>query len=210
MKLENGYLGLIWEVSLGLDLGYGYVRFTALDDQFGDYVRILNHRSPTKLKQFNVEEFATYDELVAPFLGYGRPPQRGENRWKSTGYLPMQGNDYELPDMKVGDARLAPPESVDWFIIRGTSVGDYLRDENGDTTAFKYNQIKHLGFYGHLNLKMATPRVTLEWMKILGLDYMNYENQDVPQDFLEDQKYYVTVSTPYLEVPKEIRGKVIR
>ena len=47
-------------------------------------------------------------------------------------------------------------------------------------------------------------------MKILGLDYMNYENQDVPQDFLEDQKYYVTVSTPYLEVPKEIRGKVIR
>ena len=57
---------------------------------------------------------------------------------------------------------------------------------------------------------MATPRVTLEWMKILGLDYMNYENQDVPQDFLEDQKYYVTVSTPYLEVPKEIRGKVIR
>jgi hypothetical protein len=209
MKLTNGYLGLIWEVPLGPDLGYGYVRFTALEDHFGTYVRILNHRSLSRKKGFDADEFASHDELVAPFLGFGRPPGRGDNRWKPIDYWPMQDVDYELPDMKTGGSLTSSPELADWCIIRGMTVGDYLRNNRDELIRFNFNQVKHLGFYGHMNLKFATIRVILEWIKILGMDYMNYENQDVPQDFLEMQKYYVSVSTPYSEVPKEIRGKVI-
>lgn len=45
--------------------------------------------------------------------------------------------------------------------------------------------------------------------EILDLDFMNYVNHTVPQDFLADQKYIVSVSVPYSEVSKEVRGKCI-
>ena len=41
------------------------------------------------------------------------------------------------------------------------------------------------------------------------MDYIEYRNDEVAQDFLYDQKFRVALSTPYTEVPKEIRGKVI-
>lgn len=210
MKFTNGYLGLVWEVPLGSDLGYGYVRFTALEHHFGTYARILNHRSATKIKHFDESIFAKFDELVAPFLGYGGPPKRGDSKWKAIGYLPMKDEDYQVPDMKGSRTNGDSPYSVEWGVIRGTSTGDYLKkNESGDPLLLNFQQVKHLGFYGHLNLKFATFRVILEWMKILGMDYMDYQNQDVPDDILKDQKYIVSVSTPYSEVPKALRSRVI-
>jgi hypothetical protein len=209
MKLTNGYLGLVWEVPLGPDLGYGYARFTVLEGHFGAYVRILNHRSVERVKQFNESEFAKFDELVAPFLGYAGVPQRGDDKWKAIGYLPMKESDFDLPDLKVSYPEVFPPEKNEWFVNRGTVASDVLRDGTGEVIVFPYESVKHLGYYVHVNLKYSTVRVILEWMKILGMDYMSYENQDLPQDFLADQKYYVSVSVPYTEVPKEIRGKVI-
>lgn len=210
MKLTNGYLGLVWEIPLGINLGYRYARFTALENHFGTYVRILSHRFTEGVKKFDGTVFAQYDELVAPFLGYGGPPQRGAGKWKAIGYLPMKSEDYHLPDMKGGYTDQSASYSTEWGIVRDTSAGNYLKkDESGDPLLLKFERVRHLGYYGHQNLKFATVRVILEWMKILGLDFMNYENHTVPQDFLADQKYIVSVSTPYSEVPREIRGKCI-
>lgn len=210
MKLINGYRGLIWEVPLGEELGYAYVRFTDLDDHFGNFVRILNYRSVTKLKYFDAEKFSSYDELVAPFLALGRPVQRGEKRWRAVGYIPMRESDYHLPDFKGTHPWTFKPEKQLWYIIRGVTPGDCLRDESRELIEFTYTQVKHLSIYdGHQNLRYSTCRIILEWMKVLNMDYMTYVDPDMPIDFLERQKYCVLVSMPYSEVPIEIRGRVI-
>lgn len=210
MKLTTGYRGLVWEVPLGQELGYGYTRFTDLDNHFGNFVRILNYRSTTKLKHFSVEDFSFYDELVAPFLALGSPLQRGEGRWRAVGYLPMREEDYQLQDFKGTYPTTFTPEEQLWGICRGITAGDWLRDKTGESIKFTYNQVKHLGtFDGHQNLRYSTCRIVLEWMKVQGMDYMGYVDPSVPTDFLNRQKYCVSVSMPYSEVPVEIRGKVI-
>ena len=166
MKLTDGYLGLVWEIPLGTELGYGYARFTALENHFGTYVRILNHRFTERIKKFDEVVFSQYDELVAPFLGYGGPPQRRDGKWKAIGHLLMKSEDYHLPDMKGGYTGGVSAYSTKWGVVRGTAASDYLKnDESGDPLLLKFEQVRHLGYHGHSNLKFATVRVILEWMK---------------------------------------------
>ena len=209
MKLVNGYQGLVWEVALGSELGFGYVRSMDIPEHYGWYLDILNYRSQTKIKKFDFEQFKSFDELVAPILGINFPSQRGEDRWKPLGYLPISPERLIAPDMKASDGISSEPESLGWFVIRGTSGSDLLTDDNVEPIIFRYNQVMHLGFYGHNNLRWITPRIILEWMKVLNMDYQAYQTQSVPKDFLSNHKFFVSVSTPYTETPLEHRNKLI-
>ncbi|KAB7733033.1 hypothetical protein F5984_03585 [Rudanella paleaurantiibacter] len=209
MKLTNGYSGLVLEVTLGPKIGYGYVRLTQIDSQFGFYTSILDCRRGEPIKRFDFEEFVKLDDLVAPFLTVGRPPRKGKFKWRPLGYLPMEGKDYVIQDFKGGYPGNQAPELTKWSVVRGTAASEVVRDDAGEVMMFSYEQVKHLGYYGHMSLSEATSRIILEWMKILKMDYIGYEDEEFPKDLLAKQKIQVSVSIPYSEVPKEIRGKVI-
>jgi hypothetical protein len=209
MKLTNGYQGLIWEVPMGPELGFAYVRTTIIKEQVAIYTSILAYRSHRRLASFNEVNFDEIDDLVAPFMGLGAPTQKGENRWKALGYVSVNLNSLLVPDLKASHPLTIPPEKNSWGVFRGCATSDVLRDDRGEAIFFSYEKIKHLGYYGHTFLKFATPKIILEWMKILGLDYLNYETDVVYSSTLWEYKYAVLTSVPYSEVPPEIRGKAL-
>lgn len=207
-EIVDSHHGMLWEVPLGEHLGFAYVQTLSMSAfrQLGTLVKILDYRSEQPFKGKGADFFKTIDFLTSPVLGINPPPQRGEKKWKKLGYLPILEEDLRSPEFK----------GVNWFIQtnpfeRDLSVYFGIASCNYFDEEFTYDQVKHLSFFGFTNLRFMRHRITMEWMKYLGMDYESYTTSDSPAYInLDYQKYYVKYGVHYSEVPREIRGRAIR
>lgn len=215
MKLKKSYQGLVWQVPLANQLGYAYVQTidpNELGHVFPSFLlKILDYRSDNPLTKFDAEYFQQVDMLTSHLLSMGTPPQRtGEVRWKAVGYLPLTPFDYILPESKGYDNQSDEPFSYDnipqeasWLVFWGGAVAEYYREYA------TYEQVKHLGWLTHFNVAFIHHRITMEWMRKLGLDYQQYYTRQWDAEFLLYQKFQVKTTVPFSEVDPATRGKAI-
>ncbi|MFD1140879.1 hypothetical protein ACFQ4C_07160 [Larkinella insperata] len=206
LKLEYPYDGLIWEVSLTKDLGYAYVQTIdprPIGTSFPSYLlKILDYRSEISIQKFDVDFFENCDMLTSHLLFRGRPPRRNnEMLWKPLCYLPITSFDRQLPESKLPESYFIEPETVKWSVFWGGSLADYYEE----TAA--YDQVKHLGHLTHFNVAFIHHRITMEWMRKLGLDYNQYYTKDWDDEFLLGQKYQVKSTVLFSGGDPVIRGK---
>jgi hypothetical protein len=215
MKLENGYQGLVWQVPLTNQLGYAYVQ-TINPNELGHVsssflLKILDYRSETSLKKFDPVFFQQADMLTSHLLFMGRPPQRkGEAQWRPVGYLPLTTFDQLLPESKTLDYQSDLPFSYDeipqeeiWKVYWGGALADYYAEHA------TYEQVKHLGWLTHFNVAFIHHRITMEWMRKLGLDYNQYCTKQWSNEFLINQKYQVKTTALFADIDSAIRAKAI-
>lgn len=208
-EIIDSHHGMLWEVPLEEHLGFAYVQTLSMSAfrQLGTLVKILDYRSEQPFKGKGADFFKTIDFLTSPVLGINPPPQRGEKKWKKLGYLPILEEDLRSPEFKGGINYSLKLDlyKVKWTVYFGIAACDYFDEE------FTYNQVKQLSSFGFTNLRFMRHRITMEWMKYLGMDYESYTTSDSPAYIrLDDQKYYVKCGVYYSEVPREIRGRAIR
>ncbi|PRY28181.1 hypothetical protein CLV58_13038 [Spirosoma oryzae] len=215
MKLVNGYQSLIWEVPLTSQLGYAYVQ-TINPNELGHVspsflVKILDYRSDLPIKKFDPAFFGQLDLLTSHLLAMGTPPQRtGDIRWKPLGYLPLTAFDYVLPESKGYIHESDEPFSYEvvsqdatWRVFWGGALSDYY------PAYATYEQVKHLGWLTHFNIAFLHHRITMEWMRKLGLAYQEYQTNQWDAEFLMTQKYQIKTTVLFSAVPPAIRGKAI-
>lgn len=207
-EIVDSHHGMLWEVPLEEHLGFAYVQTLSMSAfrQLGTLVKILDYRSEQPFKGKGVDFFKNIDFLTSPVLGINPPPQRGEKKWKKLGYLPILEKDLRSPEFKAVNWFIQTnPFERDWSVFYGISASDTLEEK------YTYDQVKHLSFFGFTNLRFMRHRITMEWMKYLGMDYESYTTSDSPAYIrLDDQKYFVKCGIHYSEVPREIRGRAIR
>jgi len=207
-EIIDSHHGMLWEVPLEEHLGFAYVQTLSMSAfrQLGTLVKILDYRSEQPFKGKGTDFFKTIDFLTSPVLGINPPPQRGEKKWKKLGYLPILEEDLRSPEFKAVNWFIQTnPFERDWSVFYGISASDTLEEK------YTYDQVKHLSFFGFTNLRFMRHRITMEWMKYLGMDYESYATSDSPAYiYLEYQKYFVKCGIHYSEVPREIRGRAIR
>lgn len=207
-EIIDSHHGMLWEVPLEENLGFAYVQTLSMSafSQLGTLVKILDYRSEQPFKGKGADFFKTIDFLTSPVLGINPPPQRGEKKWKKLGYLPILEEDLRSPEFKAVNWFIQTnPFERDWSVFYGISASDTLEEK------YTYDQVKHLSFFGFTNLRFMRHRITMEWMKYLGMDYESYTTSDSPAYiYLEYQKYFVKCGIHYSEVPREIRGRAIR
>lgn len=207
-EIVDSHHGMLWEVPVEEHLGFAYVQTLSMSafSQLGTLVKILNYRSEQPFKGKGVDFFKNIDFLTSPVLGINPPPQRGEKKWKKLGYLPILEEDLRSPEFKAVNWFIQTnPFERDWSVFYGISASDTLEEK------YTYVQVKHLSFFGFTNLRFMRHRITMEWMKYLGMGYESYTTSDSSAYIrLDDQKYYVKCGVHYSEVPREIRGRAIR
>lgn len=207
METEKVIVGTVWEVPLELDLGYGYLKL--IDSCYLDswgwlvYIYDLNRRDQWKGK--DISTFNDIDYLTSPLLGFHNPPQRGEKRWKKLGILPLLNEECLLPEFKAYQNKLLSPHEQKWSVTIGGSA--QYANKYGDRD---YETVKHLGCFGHKSLRVFSHRVTMEWLRKLGMDYNYYEANEVDSDFIRNQKYEISITPLYTEVPKNIRNRILK
>lgn len=209
-KLVDSHHGMLWEVPLTQNLGFAYVQTICLAEfrEIGTLVKVLSFRNNMPYTNNNISFFEQFDFLSTPILGINPPPQRGENKWRKLGYLPLQQEDLTCQEFTSPSPFIGYPDYTKclWAVYRGTSLDSQFED-----IRFNYEQVKHLSFIDFTNLRFISHRITMEWMKYLRMDYEKYETEDSPSYInIKDQKYFVKCGVNYLEVPKEIRGRAIR
>lgn len=215
MKLTDGFQGLVWQVPLTNQLGYAYVQ-TINPNELGHVspsflLKILDYRSESPLKKFDSDQFQQFDMLTSHLLSMGTPPQRtGDTRWKAVGYLPLTPFDHLLPEFKgrsyPADFFLPQgeiPQDANWLVFWGGAVAEYYKEHA------TYEQVKHLGWLTHFNVAFIHHRITMEWMRKLGLDYYQYYTRQWDEEFLMGQKYQVKTTVLFSEVDPAIRAKAI-
>lgn len=213
-KEEYPYDGLVWEVPMSQDLGFAYVQ--TIDPRpagtgFSSFLmKILDVRQDNPVMQFNVDYWQTRDMLTSHILFMGKPPQRkGECRWKPLGYLPITPFDRLIPESKLLASYDEPfswyemPKHSKWSVYYGGSLADYY-NENAD-----FEQVKHLGHLTHYNVCYVHHRITMEWMRKEGLDYLQYYVKLPVKEYLDKQKYEINTTVLFSEVDLAIRGKAI-
>lgn len=215
MKLTNGFQGLVWQVPLTNQLGYAYVQ-TINPNELGHVspsflLKILDYRSENPLKKFDPDQFQQFDMLTSHLLSMGTPPQRtGDTRWKAVGYLPLTPFDHLLPEYKTLDYQSdfpfdynEIPQDPIWVVYWGGALADYYREYA------TYDQVKHLGWLTHFNVAFIHHRITMEWMRKLGLDYDQYYTKQWSELFLKNQKYQVKTTVLFSEIDPPIRAKAV-
>lgn len=203
MKKISSYHGTLWEIELNENLGFGYVQIidTKIYNGWGFLVKILNCRSEVRKKHLSIEEFYVWDMLTSPLMAAGTIPQKGNKIWKKIGTFPLNNTDTQVPVCKEGGWDYEEEKEV-WSIIKNLTPQDW---EDGCS----FEQIKHLGYYNPvIFLHSIHHRITMEWMKVLGMDFENYHTTESDQEHIRTMKEQVKYSVPYSEVPIEIRGKV--
>ena len=208
-EIIDSHHGMIWQVSMTQDLGFAYVQTISMSSfsQLGTLVKILNYRSNEAFNGKKVDFFKQFDFLTSPILGINPPPQRGDNKWKKIGYLPLLEEDLISPEFKSEFVKIEGKNADEfiWYVFYGISASATLEEH------FTYEQVKHLSFTGFTNLRFMRHRITMEWMKYLGMDYEKYEIEDSPSYInIEDQKYFVKCGVNYSEVDQSTRGRAIR
>ncbi len=196
------YHGTLWELPLDKELGFAYVQIID-STKFGGgawLVKIMNHLSKVSRKKIALEEFNSWDMLTSTITGSGRTPRKGQCIWRKMGAYPLTETDQIMPDLKQGGVDLDGEEN--WFLIKNMIPQDC---EPGYT----YEQVKHLGCYNPITfLHSIHHRVTLTWMKFLGMDYENYSNKSPDTEHIWTIKRQIKYDVNFAEVPTEIRGKV--
>lgn len=207
-EIIDSHHGMIWEVPMTQDLGFAYVQTISMSSfsQLGTLVKIINYRSNEPFKGKNIGFFKQFDFLTSPILGINPPPQRGDNKWKKIGYLPLLEEDLISPEFKGANWFIkSNPYEREWSVYYGSAVCNCLEEK------FSYRQVKHLTFIGFTNLRFMRHRIAMEWMKYLDMNYDSYETEDSPSYInMEDQKYFVKCGVNYSEVNKSIRSRAIR
>ena len=204
-ETTNPLQGTVWQVPLMNDLGYGYVRYIYPTEfnpiAWGILIYIYDYRSDVSQPKLEVSSFLEKDYLVAPIVTFGRPPQRGVNRWIKLGTLPINSFERIPPDFKLGYGEY--PETMSYGVIK-----DMYPNEVVDK-AFDWQEVKHLSVWNHVNLKVICHRITMEWMRKIGLNYFSYTNEGVTVSFLHEQKQQVKSTVLWSGVPLSNRGKVV-
>lgn len=203
MKKISSYHGTLWEIELNENLGFGYIQIidTKIYNGWGFLVKIMNYRSEVRKKYISIEEFNAWDMLTSPLMAAGTIPQKGNKIWKKIGTFPLNNTDTQIPVCKEGGWDYEEEKEV-WFIIKNLTPQDW---EGG----YSYEQIKHLGYYNPVFfLHSIHHRITMEWMKVLGMDFEAYTTSESDEEHIKTMKRQVKYSVPYSEVPIEIRGKV--
>lgn len=207
-EIVDSHHGMVWEVPMTQDLGFAYVQTISMSSfrQLGTLVKIINYRSNEPFKGKNAEFFKQFDFLTSPILGINSPLQKGDNKWKKIGYLPLLEEDLISPEFKgVNWFIKSNPFDREWSIYYGIAVGNYFEEK------FSYEQVQHLTFIGFTNLRFMRHRIIMEWMKYLDMDYENYQTEDSPSYInIQDQKYFVKCGINYSKVDMSIRGRAIR
>ena len=209
-EIVDSHHGMVWEVPMTQDLGFAYVQTISMSSfsQMGTLVKILNYRSNESFKSKDEEFFKQFDFLTSPILGINPPPQRGNNKWRKLGYLPLRQEDLTCQEFISPSPFIGYPDYIKclWAVYRGTSLDSQFED-----IRFNYEQVKHLSFIDFTNLRFMRHRIIMEWMKYLGMDYEKYETEDSPSYInIEDQKYFVKCGVNYSEVDQSTRGRAIR
>ena len=205
MKKISSYHETLWEIELNEKLGFGYVQIIdrSIYGLFGFLVKIMNYRSNQVRKKIIQEEFNNWDLLVNPLMAAGSIPKKGNCKWKKMGNYPLTEIDLQPPFFKTHNGENDDITKNTWFVYK--SFGDDIDYNNG----FNYEQVKHLTYPNPLIfLHSIHHRITMEWMKILGMDFENYHTTESDQEHIRTMKEQVKYSVPYSEVPIEIRGKV--
>jgi len=213
-KDEYPYDGLVWEVPMSHDLGFAYVQ--TIDPRpvgtgFPSFLmKILDVRREEPTKQFDADYWQTRDMLTSHILFMGKPPQRtGDCRWKPLGYLPITPFDRQIPESKLLTSYDGPfswydmPQNSKWSVYFEGSLGDYYVEET------VFDQVKHLGHLTHYNVAYIHHRITMEWMRKEGLNYLQYNIKLPNREFIDKQKYQIITTVLFSEVDPSVRGKAI-
>ncbi|MEA5427526.1 hypothetical protein [Arcicella lustrica] len=209
-KLVDSHHGMLWEVPMTQNLGYAYVQTICLAEfgHIGTVVKVLNYRSDKPRKEKTTTFFEQFDFLSTPILGINPPPQRGDHKWRKLDYFPLSQEDLTCPEFTspFNYESHPKPEDSEWLVYSDTSVGSRFPD-----ITFNYDDVKHLSIIVFTNLRYMRHRITLEWIKYLGLDYEKYKMEEERQYiYIEDQKYFVKCGVDYSKVDKSIKGRAVR
>lgn len=208
--MMDKYHGSLWEVPLGENLGFAYVQMIDMDmyNMYGWFLKIFNHRSETSVqkKKISDEEFNSWDLLTSSVVTAGTPPRRGDGKWKSLGIYPLSEEDLVSPLFKAADSHSLDYKKGTWTAYNGPPSGTR---QSVDWSGLQFEQVEHLSFYNPVVFLHAVPvRLTMEWMKYLGIDFENYSPPKTSLDHLEAMKTHVRYGTNFASVPKNIRGKI--
>jgi hypothetical protein len=175
-EIVDSHHGMVWEVPMNNGLGFAYVQTVSMSsfNQLGTLVKIINYRSNEPFKGKSAEFFKQFDFLTSPILGINPPPQRGDDKWKKIGYLPLLEEDLISPEFKSEFVKIEGKNADEfiWYVFYGISASNTLEEY------FTYEQVKHLSFFGFTNLRFMRHRITMEWMKYLDMNYENYQTKD--------------------------------
>lgn len=196
------------------NLGFAYVQTIdprPMNTGFPSFLmKILDARQDNPVRQFDAEYWQSRDMLTSHILFMGKPPQRtGDCRWKPLGYLPITPFDRLIPESKLLSSYEEPfswyerPKNSKWSVYFEGSLGDYYK-EKAD-----FEQVKHLGHLTHYNVSYVHHRITMEWMRKEGLDFLQYNVKLPDKEYLDKQKYEILTTVLFSEVEPSIRGKAI-
>ncbi len=205
MKKISPYHGSLWEIELNENLGFGYIQIIDRNiyNSWGFLVKVMNYRDILSRKRILEEEFRNWDLLVNPIMAAGRVPKKGSCKWRKMGSYPLTDIDLEPPFFKTRSGETDDITKDTWFVYK-----DFGFDIDYET-GYNYEQVKHLTYPNPvIFLHSIHHRITMEWMKVLGMDFEVYTTSESDEEHIKTMKRQVKYSVPYSEVPTEIRGKV--
>ncbi|MCC5946180.1 MAG: hypothetical protein JJT94_14715 [Bernardetiaceae bacterium] len=202
--------GMLFQIPLLKGLGYGAVKVVFSEDIYSHEHKHYWHtllyaylyKSDIDILSEEVSKIENSGLLLNPLLLSGLPRLRGENKVKLIGNGSL--DDLFIPDYKNGRTLMKPrienPHDIWWYHKK-------LRfDKHIDAS---YEKLKHLEAYLIMDYDLCVFRISIEWMRYLGMDVEDCLKSN-NLDFFEKAVIYRMKNTPpYWEQPKEIKGRAM-
>ncbi len=202
-KMENLH-GAIFAVDLLKSLGVAYVRMVIPELVLGKHTAgiLLKILDEYDTKQVPAKETIHQEQMMHPLLLFDVPGKEEAVHWKLIGKVAIEA-DYCIPDfMYCSNKNLGKPERFErytWQLVREMGHQPYQKA--------RFERGKHLGTWEHISPALARGRITMAWMRHLGLDITEYFRAELTEPGFRAM-YNRTVYFPsYREIPANMRGK---
>lgn len=135
----SSYHGVLWELTLNENLGFGYVQIidASIYNGWGFLVKIMNYRSEVSRKKIPLEEFNNWDMLTSPLIAAGRIPKKGNIKWQKLGTYPLSQIDLIMPICKEGGWDIEEQKDC-WLVYyqkpQTTRLGGWLYSRTSETS----------------------------------------------------------------------------
>lgn len=200
----------VCEIQLEHGLGYGYILIAITKNYKPTKIKSnylvaypLRIRNTSPMEKNNLIQFEKVKFLRHPILMSTKPRLRGEGKWRQIGFLDSIDIENLIPDFAFPSTSLIDakhPSKVDnWYLVENFNVTDSYSNPTS------YDKISHIGYWMHHDYVSVTRMITIEWMKVEGIDVLDY--YDISDERGKNALcYYYTYHLP---IYKDIQLKVL-